>query len=42
MKLWSYLVISVVFFSGINALISPAKAEEICKVTDPTGTPLNV
>lgn len=26
----------------ISALVLPAKAERVCQVTDPTGTPLNV
>ncbi|MTJ10354.1 MULTISPECIES: SH3 domain-containing protein [unclassified Anabaena] len=42
MRMWSYLVVSVILFGGVNAVIPPAKAEEVCKVTDPTGTPLNV
>ncbi|WP_353930546.1 SH3 domain-containing protein [Okeanomitos corallinicola TIOX110] len=29
-------------FGGVNAVILSAKAEEVCKVTDPTDTPLNV
>lgn len=28
--------------AGLLIAVSPAKAEKICKVTDPTGTPLNV
>jgi hypothetical protein len=42
MRMWSYLVVSVIVLGGVNAAILPAKAEEVCKVTDPTGTPLNV
>jgi hypothetical protein len=42
MKIWSYLVVSGILFGGVNAVILSATAEEICKVTDPTGTPLNV
>ncbi len=33
-------LISLAVSSGVA--IAPVKAEEVCKVTDPTGTPLNV
>ena len=35
-----YLLLTTVLSFSVTAL--PAKAERICKVTDPTGTPLNV
>lgn len=32
----------MILFSSINTVQLPAKAETSCKITDPTGTPLNV
>ncbi|MEA5553570.1 SH3 domain-containing protein [Anabaena cylindrica UHCC 0172] len=42
MKRWNCLAASLVLLSSINILILPAKAEKVCQVTDPTGTPLNI
>jgi len=36
LTVFSLILINFVFF------VSPTKAETVCKVTDPTGTPLNV
>lgn len=36
----TYLLIAT--FVSVAAIALPVKAERICKVTDPTGTPLNV
>jgi len=35
-------VVFAVITVSLSALILPAKAERVCQVTDPTGTPLNV
>jgi hypothetical protein len=42
MKRWSHFLLFVALLASVNILGLPAKAENICKVTDPTGTPLNV
>jgi len=35
-------VVFAVITVSLSALLLPAKAERVCQVTDPTGTPLNV
>jgi hypothetical protein len=42
MKIWSHFLLSVALLASVNTLGLSAKAETVCKVTDPTGTPLNV
>lgn len=39
-KIASIVLVSLVSFSNISSGV--VKAEEVCQVTDPTGTPLNV
>jgi hypothetical protein len=42
MKKLPHLLLYVTFLFFVNTLVLPVKAETVCKVTDPTGTPLNV
>lgn len=39
---WMRFLFIFTLSTAIASIALPARAEEVCKVTDPTGTPLNV
>lgn len=42
MKKWSRFWLALVLSASTMTVELPAQAAQVCKVTDPTGTPLNV
>jgi hypothetical protein len=41
-KNWSIFLLALALFTSVMTLGLPTQAAKVCKVTDPTGTPLNV
>jgi hypothetical protein len=41
-KSWSNFLLALALFTSVITLGLSAQAAKVCKVTDPTGTPLNV